>query len=147
MTNINTTIEIKGDPAEIFAFISDPSNNPKWQGGMVAAEVTSSGPLGVGSTYKQVAKMLGREINSIFEIVAYEPGRLIKGRTVESSFPITFTRIVEPAKRPGYARVQAIVEGDASGFFKLFGPLLDRMVKKSVEGDYTRLKALFEEKE
>ncbi|MDJ0753387.1 MAG: SRPBCC family protein [Ardenticatenaceae bacterium] len=144
MTYVNVSIEILGDPEEIFLFISNPANNSRWQQGMISAEVTSPGPLGVGSTYKQIAKFLGRQIDSNFEIIAFEPGRMIKGTSVKSTFPITFTRIVEPAAREGYARVSAVVEGDASGVYRLFTPILDRLVKRSVEGDYARLKVLLE---
>lgn len=144
MTHVEVSIDILGDPEEIFLFISNPANNSQWQQGMISAEVTSSGPLGVGSTYKQVANFLGRQIESNFEIIAYEPGRMIKGTTVDSTFPITFTRLVEPGAQEGYARVSAVVEGDASGVYRLFTPILDRLVKRSVEGDYARLKVLFE---
>ncbi len=142
MTHITAAIEIQRPAEETFAFISRPENNPRWQQGMVEARVTSSGSWGVGSTYEQVARFLGRRIESSFEIVAFEPGRLIKGTTTAGSFPITFTRIVEPTGAG--CRVTAIVEGDASGFFRLFQSLLDGMVRRSVEGDYRRLKQLLE---
>jgi hypothetical protein len=40
--------------------------------------------------------------------------------------------------------VSAIIEGDASGFFKLAEPLLARVVQRSVDGDYANLKHLLE---
>jgi hypothetical protein len=48
------------------------------------------------------------------------------------------TRIVEAAENG--SMVSAIVEGDASGFFKLAGPLMRRLVQRSVDGDYAKLK-------
>ena len=111
---------------------------------MQACEITSDGPLGIGSTYHQKAKFLGRDIVSNFEITAYEPGRLIRGDTVESSFPISFTRIVEPDDSGAGCNVQAIVTGDSSGFFKLLSPLMNWMVRSSIKKDYRRLKELME---
>jgi len=49
---------------------------------------------------------------------------------------------VEPTE--GGAYVRAIVEGDATGFFKFAEPLLSRMVKRSVDGDYKNLKRIME---
>lgn len=145
MTNVNSTIHIKRNAADVFDFISNPENNPQWQNGMQVCEITSDGPLGIGSTYHQQAKFLGRDIVSNFEITAYEPGRLIRGDTVESSFPISFTRIVEPDASGDGCDVQAIVTGDSSGFFRLLSPLMNWMVSSSIKKDYRRLKELLEE--
>lgn len=143
MTHITVSIDIARPPEEVFAFISDPENNPKWQQGMVACNITSEGAFGVGSTYSQKAKFLGRDIISNFEIVAFEPGRRIKGVTVDSTFPITFDRSVTPTK--GGTLATAVITGEPNGIFRLFGPLMDWMVKRSVSKDYANLKQLLEE--
>ena len=45
----------------------------------------------------------------------------------------------------GGTRVRIRTEGDASGFYRIAGPLLARAVKRGVEGDLARLKALLED--
>ncbi len=144
MTKVESEIFIHGPAAEIFAFISDPHNNPQWQAGMQSCRVTSDGPLGIGSSYHQIARFMGREIISNFVITAFEPGRLIRGETVESTFPISFTRIVEPHNSREGSIVKAIVCGDASGFIQLLNPMMNMMVRRSIKADYRRLKELFE---
>jgi uncharacterized protein YndB with AHSA1/START domain len=72
---IETIVQIDRPAEEVFAYISNFENNPKWQSGQIEARITSEGPLRVGSTYDQVAKFLGRRIVSTFEVVEYEPGR------------------------------------------------------------------------
>ncbi len=89
-----------------------------------------------------MAKFLGRRIESSFEVLEYEPNRKIKASSTSGPFPITFTRVVEP--REGGAKVTAIIEGNASGFFKLAEPLLSRMVQRSVDSDYQNLKKVME---
>ncbi len=133
---------ISRPPEEVFAYISNFENNPRWQGGMKEARFTSHGPLGVGSTYAQVATFLGRRVESTFEVIDYQPNRSVKATSTSGSFPITFTRIVEPVDNG--AKVSAIVEGDATGFFKLAQPLLARMVRRSVDADYANLKEILE---
>lgn len=96
MTNVTSQVYINRLAADVFDFISNPENNPQWQNGMQSCEITSDRPLGLRSTYHQKAKFLGRDIISNFEITAFEPGRMICGDTVESSFPISFTRTVDP---------------------------------------------------
>jgi len=46
------------------------TRNPDWQSGMTTCEWTSPAPVGVGSTYEQRARFLGREIRG-------EPGGLM----------------------------------------------------------------------
>lgn len=109
---------------------------------MVEAKFTSDGPLDVGSTYAQVAKFLGRRVESTFEVIAFEPGRLVKATSTAGSFPITFTRIVEPLNEG--TKVLATIEGDSVGFYKLAEPLMKRLVQRSVDGDYAKLKVVLE---
>jgi hypothetical protein len=142
MIKVETNVVINRPPEEIFAYISNFENNPEWQSGMQEATFTSEGSLGVGSTYAQVAKFLGRRIESTFEVIGYEPKRMVKATSTSGSFPITFARLVEPVE--GGTQVAAIIEGDASGFFKLAEPLLAWMVKRSVDADYANLKHILE---
>ena len=137
---INTFIN--RPPADVFSYISNFENNPKWQGGMVDAWFTTDPPLRIGSTYSQIAVFLGRSIESTFKVTDYQAGRLVKASSEVSTFPITFTRIV--AAENGGSRVTAIVEGDASGIFKLAEPLLVNKVKKSIHKDYANLKKILE---
>jgi carbon monoxide dehydrogenase subunit G len=139
---VTADVWIDRDPDEVFAFVSEVSNNPRWQRGMREAHWTSASPTRVGSTYTQVASFLGRRIESRFEIIEYEPGRRIKGRTTVSTFPITFTRMVEPDG--GGCRVRAIIEGDPTGVFKLGAPVMRRQVQRTVRQDYANLKQLLE---
>jgi uncharacterized membrane protein len=142
MIQVDVAITVNRPPDEVFAFISDFENNPKWQNGMQRCTFTSPPPLDVGSTYDQEAKFLGRPILSQFEVIAYEPGRLVKATTVSGSFPITFTRMVEPIE--GGTQVTAVIEGDSSGFFRIAQPLMRWMVNRSIQADYKRLKQLLE---
>lgn len=142
MIKVETAVQIDRPSEEVFAYISNFENNPEWQSGQLEAKFTSEGPLRVGSTYDQVAKFLGRRIVSTFEVLEFEPDRMVKASSTSGSFPITFTRMVAPSD--GGAQVTAIIEGDASGFFKLAEPLLKVMVKNSFETDYQNLKRILE---
>jgi len=142
MINVTVITEIARPTSDVFAYISNIANNPKWQGGMLEAYFTTDPPVRVGSEYTQVARFLGRNIESTFKVTDYEPGRLIKATTIKSTFPITFTRLVEPSENG--SRVTAIVEGDASGMFKLAESLIAKKVKSSIEKDYTNLKNILD---
>ncbi|HYX84611.1 MAG TPA: SRPBCC family protein [Gaiellales bacterium] len=129
---------------EVFAFLDEVENNPRWLAGMRSCTWTSPPPVRVGSTYRQVARFLGKEIRTSFEVVAHEPGRLVTIASREgSSFPITVTRRVEPAGARG-CRVTEVIESDPRGFYRVWQPLLRLVVRRRVGRDYRRLKALLE---
>jgi hypothetical protein len=140
---MRTSLEIERPADEVFAIVSDFSRNPEWQSGMRTTTWTSEPPMRTGSTYEQVARFLGRDVVTTFEVVAYTPGRSIGIESRESSFPIQVTRSVEPIGE-GRCLVTADVSGQPGRFFGLFGPLLERMAAKSVRSDYQSLKQLLE---
>lgn len=133
-----------GRPAdEVFAFVSDASNNPRWQKGQRSCEWTSPLPIRAGSTYEQRARFLGRTVTNRFEVTEYEPGHAITIASTEGSFPITVRRSVEPLDGTR-TRVRAEIEGEPGGFFRIVGPVLRRLAQRSVDADYARLKRLLE---
>lgn len=141
---MQSSLEVDRAAGEVFAVIADFSRNPEWQRGMKSAVWTSDPPVGVGSTYDQIARFLGREVTTSFEVVAYEPDRSITIESRASSFPIRVTRSVEPLSDTR-CRVIANVSGEPGRFFRVFGPLLERMAERSVRGDYERLKKILED--
>lgn len=139
MRAISVGVDVERPADAVFGLVSDVESNPRWQRGMSSCRWTSPPPHGLGSTYDQVARFLGREIVSSFEVVEHMPGRRMKITSTAGPFPITETRTVEPLGE-ARAHVSAIVEGDASGFFRLAAPILRALVRRSVRGDYARLK-------
>ncbi|MEL6981488.1 MAG: SRPBCC family protein [Actinomycetota bacterium] len=144
MTDISATIEIDRPAGEVFDYLADMANNPQWQQGQQECRWTSEPPLGLGSTYDQEARFLGRSIVSSFEVVEFEPGRRIRIVSTAGTMPIDVTRTVEPIG-PDRCRVSARVAGDPPLLLRLLGPLLDRLVERSVTGDYRRLKERLEQ--
>ncbi|MBX2802517.1 MAG: SRPBCC family protein [Myxococcales bacterium] len=140
---IQSSIEIDRPADEVFDFVSNFENNPRWQSGMRHAQFTSEPPLRVGSTYEQRATFLGRAIVTTFEVTDLKPGRSVSIASIESTFPIQVVREVLPLSE-GRCRVTAHVAGQTEGWFRLLGPVMRFMVKRSVDGDYATLKRMLE---
>ncbi|MCA9706933.1 MAG: SRPBCC family protein [Myxococcales bacterium] len=132
------SIDIARPAAEVFAFVADFENNPRWQKGMRACRWTSAERMAVGSTYVQEARFLGRRIETHFRVSELEAGRRIGIESTQSTFPIQVTRSVEA--RPGGCRVTAHIRGQPTGLMALMSGL----VRGSVRRDYLRLKAMLE---
>lgn len=128
-----------GAPAETVApFFFDVTNNVLWQSGMRSCEWTSEPPLGVGSTYEQIAEFRDKPVVSTFEVTAYEPGRHMRIESIESTFPIQVTREVTPMDESTCC-VEAHISGQPPGLLRLLGPMIQRTARKSIEADYDRL--------
>ncbi len=73
MFTIETTIFMDRPQQEVFDFVTNPDNTPKWQSQVISSEYISEGPPGVGSINRSVSKFLGREINTTSEITVWDP--------------------------------------------------------------------------
>lgn len=136
------SIEVARPAAEVFGYVAEFENNPRWQRGMQSCRWTSDDRLLVGSTYVQEARFFGRRIDTRFRVTEFEPGRRIAIESTQSTFPIQVTRSVE-AIDDRRCRVVAHIRGQPTGLLKLFSPL----VKRSVRQDYRRLKQMLEAKQ
>lgn len=134
---------IERPSGEVFDFFADAANNPKWQKGQVSCVWTTPPPIGVGSIYEQEARFLGRRVLTRFEVVEYEPGRVVTIDSIESSFPIRVRRRVEPLG-PNRSQVTADIQGEPGGFFRIGGAVLGKLAQRSVDADYDRLKRLLD---
>lgn len=136
-------IEIERSAADVFAFVTDMANNTTWQNGMRSCRWTSEPPIGVGSTYDQVASFLGREIVTSFEVAEHDPPTMMRIVSTKSTFPLDITRTVTP-RGDDACSVEALVRGEPTGPMGWVAPLMRPMVARSVNGDYRRLKTLLE---
>ena len=143
MFETSTSIEIDRPAADVFAFVSEFPNNPRWQRGQVSCRWTSEPPLRVGSTYDQHARFLGRDMVNSFRVVEHEPGRRVTFASTSGTFPLTITRTVEPLS-DSRSRFSEHVSGEPGRFFRIAAPLLRLLVRRSIRRDFPRLKRLLE---
>jgi uncharacterized membrane protein len=141
---MGATRHINQPADEVFRFFADAANNPLWQSGMRSCTWTSEPPIGVGSTYEQHARFMGKNVRSTFVVTVYEPGRRITIKSVESTFPIEVDRAVAPTG-PESCRVTAVITGRPEGTIAgLVGPFVGRMAQNLIDRDYDRLVEVLE---
>jgi uncharacterized protein YndB with AHSA1/START domain len=68
MAKLEISTVINRPVEEVFAFLSNPENWPKWISGSIEAKKTSEGPIGVGTTWRQVLTFLGQRMEAEAEI-------------------------------------------------------------------------------
>ncbi|MEV6520383.1 SRPBCC family protein [Longispora sp. NPDC051575] len=105
----------------VVAFLADFSNAPRWDPGTVRCTPTSTGPLRVGSTWRNVSKVLGRETELDYRLHRLDPDRVTlvgTNKTATSTDDIT----VKPA--PGGAEVTYNATIELHGLAKLAAPIM-----------------------
>ena len=95
-----------------------------------------------GANGKEVRKFLGRRMESTLKIEAFEPPRRFALQVTSGPVPFHVEQTVEP-EGPG-SRVSVTIEGEPGGFFKLADPLVERAVKRELEGNLATLKDILE---
>jgi uncharacterized protein YndB with AHSA1/START domain len=74
MLSAEHEVTIARPPAEVFAFVADGLNAPKWRPGVLDISLASG--TGLGAVYKQGVKGPGgRRIDADYRITALEPNR------------------------------------------------------------------------
>lgn len=74
MLRTENRVEINRPPAEVFKFIADLSNEPRYVPNVLETEKISDGPTGVGTKYREVTRvMLGRRAVATYEITQFDP--------------------------------------------------------------------------
>jgi carbon monoxide dehydrogenase subunit G len=132
------TIEIARPPDDVFAFLAELDNLPRWQPSVVRTD----GGLGPGEAFSETRAFMGKRIESRLEVVVYEPGRELTLRVVEGPVPLTVRHVLEPAGEG--TRLTLAGEGEPGGLFRLAAPLAERAAKRQAGEDLRRLKALLE---
>ena len=138
-TDVTLDIAIEAPRDGVAAYALDYTNVPEWIGAIGQARLVTEPPFGVGARVQRIGTFLGKRIEYINEVVELDPDRRLVMRSVKAPFPMTVT--YEFDDKPGGGTWMRIrTEGDASGFYRLAGPLLDRAVKRGVGQDLKRLK-------
>ena len=135
-------VEIARPPAEVWAYLADPTHLPGWQADVEEIRGASGGPLSIGETFTEVRSFLGKRAESTLEVTRAEPGRELSLRTVSGPVRVEIRHLLEPAGDGTVVRVEA--EADAGKLFGLGGPLLRKAAERRACGDFERLKSLLE---
>lgn len=142
MVKIEVSTVINRPVEEVFAFMSNPENDPQWQSETSETEITSQGELGVGTTYRDVGFFLGRRIESIYEFTEFETNKRLSLKTTSGPIPVEATITYETVEQG--TKVNFSASGEVGGFFKLAEPLVSRMAQRSWTANYANLKDLLE---
>jgi carbon monoxide dehydrogenase subunit G len=133
---------ISRPPDEVFAFVADARNRPRWDESVDSEELTSPEPIGVGSTVRTRFRSMGKDYEYLWRIAEHEPP---VRQTIESTsgpFPTTLSWKLNP--RDGGTWVEFSVTGRPGGLLRLLQPMVARNTQANLDRAFPRLKELLE---
>jgi uncharacterized protein YndB with AHSA1/START domain len=133
---------VRRPPEDVFAFVADFENEPRWKPGLVH-EVERVSPSGqaIGTRYREVLSAGGERVEQIFEVTEYEPNRRV-GFVAESSG----TRgVYELEPVADGTMLTFTVRPRRSGLAKVLEPLRARQARERVQRELERLRDLLEQ--
>jgi hypothetical protein len=126
---------------EVFDFVADERNEPKYNPQMTLSEMLTERPIGVGSKFHCV--MTGaRAADMTIEFTEFDRPRRLGSTTHVPNMDINGMLLFEPQGRS--TKMQWLWNIETHGFMKLLGPIVRRMGERQEFDVWTGLKKVME---
>jgi len=139
--HFKTAVSIERPIEEVFDYVSDPRNFPRWNSAVQSVNPTS-GQGEPGSTYLMERELPGGRAENGLEIVHSERPTAFTIRT--SSGPTPFVYRYRFDSDGGATQLELTAEVELSGIAGALGPLASRAVKRGVDSNFADLKRILE---
>ena len=144
MINVEVSMVIDRPVTDVFAFVANLENLPKWDTDFQEAKRLTSTPDGIGATYQCLLKYPGgKTATQKVETTEYTENKKITyegepTRIAQVRVSIQFESIIEGTK------ITSLLQPEFHGLFKLFEPIMTGAIRKSHVAHLNNLKPLLE---
>ena len=142
MINLDYDTTINRPLKDVFVFASNPNNVAKWNSAVVSIQQVTPGPVDVGTKFKAVGEMMGRQLEGELQVQVYEPsskcGFQLNVGPMQMNMTMSFESVGTGTK------LNLNIQGNPAGVFKLAEPVMAGQLKSLMEGNFVKLKSLLE---
>jgi uncharacterized protein YndB with AHSA1/START domain len=131
--------ELPRPAAEVFAFLADLQNLPRWQSGVLRAELTTPGPIRVGSRAVVERRMFGQQIVADLVVTSYEPPNRVVLSTEASGVSVEASVAVHELDERRCRVTFGMVLDTTSFFMKAVEPMVAEAAETDIEASLKRL--------
>lgn len=140
MPSAQHTVTVNRPLYEVFAFVADKENDPRWR--PAVAEMAHVSGEGAGARYRELMKgPAGRPISADVEVTDYVPGKHLAFRTAAG--PVRSEGRFDFVEDGGSTRVTFSLEAELQGLKKLIAPIVGKTMRSEVQS-LDRLKQILE---
>ena len=142
MPELKGSVDILRPTEDVFAYLSDPKNNLQWETGVEENELTTEGPLAVGSKGRRVETRAGRD-EGTWEITEHVTNETLSMTFESQKFSGSGGYKLE-ATDGGTRLNYWFMANPRKLLFKIILPLMMPMMRRGVNKDYATLKGILE---
>jgi carbon monoxide dehydrogenase subunit G len=142
MFRFKRSIWVNRTQQEVWDYFTEPTNDPKWRGSAISAEWISDPPHGVGSTYRAVDKLMGRTIEDVHEITAWDAPDQSSFKS--SSGPLSFEFTATLESKDNGTQLTFSGQAELAGLFKIAEGLASKQMEKQITADMAGFKHVME---
>jgi len=144
MIQLNDTITISRSPSEVFAFLADLNNIPKWQAEVVTSKVITTGPTKVGTRFTEEVKIGPMRATANCEVTEFSPDRMMAFKAVSPSINYEGRVLVEPWEKGARLTLAGTVQ--PKGLWKLMQPIMKGEFKTGIKKELAAIKEILEKR-
>jgi uncharacterized membrane protein len=127
---------------EVFAYMADFRNNPKWSPDIAEVAKVSPEPPGKGTRWRQVVVARNRRMPYDLIVDRFEANRMYRFKGTGGAIDYEVTCRFEPAE--ARTKVSIAVNGQVKGFAKLFRGAVERSFREAITSSADNLRKVLE---
>jgi hypothetical protein len=144
MVKITDRIIIDRPVEEVWSFVSDPGNDPKWYQGTMKVRQISEGPTAVGTTLEAVIQFRGRSLVAGARCVVLNPNKEVTWKFTSGLMKhSTDSWRMEPIGERS-TRLTRVFDLRVNGFWRLIQPIVVRGTKRAHDAEIHNVKRILE---
>jgi len=142
MFQMSETISINRPPGEVFDFVADLHNYPKWRANLASSTVVTEKSTDVGARCDEEIQMGPRRIPATCQITTFSAGHTYSFQAVSPGLVYDGHVLVEPLDSGSRFTLSGEVQVD--GFLRLLQPIIKGRMRDGVKKEVTAVKAYME---
>lgn len=142
MKRVERTATINAPPSEVFAYLSDLRNVADWMTGVVSAEQTSEGEMGLGSTALVIRELMGQRFEAPLTVTEFDPPRRVAIGSEVSGVKASVELELLP-DGDDETEVQFAMEIRGSMLTMFMEPMIANAAGSDIDASLERIKAKF----
>lgn len=142
VVRVEQSVVISRPPEEVFAFLADFGNWPRWLPAFRDGGEHLNGPPGVGDSFRQVIEIRSQPVRLSGTVIGYEPNDRLSLRYAWKDLLFDVNFVLKPTD--GGTRVTGTGGGRLDGFLALFEPLVEREANREVRANLENLRRVLE---
>jgi uncharacterized protein YndB with AHSA1/START domain len=144
MVEVQGEIVIARRPEDVFDFVADEENEPRYNPQMRLAKKLTDGPIGVGTTFKAEMTGRGRVVPMMIQFTEFDRPRRLAERVQMTAMDLTGGLTFEPVD--GATRMRWSWNLEPHGALRFMSPVVATMGRRQERRIWTSLKQFLEAK-